>query len=116
MIIELSGDEYARLVDILEATEDEGPSGEGWKSSELKALIEKIRAAVQPSADALDAARYRWLRDSRTAEVRIQEPPGKTACLPSETVWDLFNGKELDSIIDTDRAATPPAPSSPRTA
>lgn len=48
MIIELSGDEYARLVDILEATEDEGPAGEGWKSSELKALIEKIRAAVQP--------------------------------------------------------------------
>ena len=42
MKIELTKNEYEKLMDVLRETYDEGPPREGWKSDELEQLIEKL--------------------------------------------------------------------------
>lgn len=50
--IGLTDEQYQKLLEVLELTQDEGPHGEGWKSDELCAVIEAVRAADQECDDA----------------------------------------------------------------
>lgn len=38
----------AKALEYLEGVEDEGPYGEGWKSPDLKSLIEEVRRRTEP--------------------------------------------------------------------
>ena len=44
--IELSYPEAAKLLEVTEAHEDEGPLGEGWPSALLESVRAKVRTAV----------------------------------------------------------------------
>ena len=49
IVIKLTEKQYELLRETLFMTEDEGPTGEGWKSVELKELIDDIEKMAKLS-------------------------------------------------------------------
>jgi hypothetical protein len=49
VVIKLTEKQYELLRETLLMTEDEGPTGEGWKSDELKELIDDIEKMAELS-------------------------------------------------------------------
>lgn len=81
-----------------------------WMAWQARAALEATPTAQPAQAeggDALDAKRYRWLRETAHPD---RDDIG-LACMESavsdwgKTYWKHYSGKELDTAIDAARAA-----------
>lgn len=54
IVIRLTAKEAAKLEDILDSVQDEGPPGEGWRSDEFQSLEEKIDKQISDKCHAIE--------------------------------------------------------------